>query len=65
MTMAATKRARVDRAMVKEIRVVGNEEGEGDSCNKGGLMGIGRRPTDDKAEIVSGVICLRFKFNFL
>jgi hypothetical protein len=28
--MAATKRARVDRAMVMEIRVVGNEEGKGD-----------------------------------
>ncbi len=30
MTMAATKRARVDRAMVTEIRVVGDEEGKGD-----------------------------------
>jgi hypothetical protein len=30
MTMAATKRARVDRAMVMEIRVVGDKEGEGD-----------------------------------
>ncbi len=30
MTMAATKRARVDRAMVTEIRVVGDEEGEVD-----------------------------------
>ncbi len=30
MTMAATKRARVNRAMVMEMRVVGNEEGEGD-----------------------------------
>jgi hypothetical protein len=29
MTMAATKRARVDRAMVTEIRVVGDEVGEG------------------------------------
>jgi hypothetical protein len=29
MTMAATKRARVDRAMVMEIRVVGNKEGKG------------------------------------
>ncbi len=29
MTMAATKRARVDRAMVMEIRVVGDKEGEG------------------------------------
>jgi hypothetical protein len=28
--MAATKRARVDRAMVTEIRVVGDEEGKGD-----------------------------------
>ncbi len=28
-------------------------------------MGIGRRPTDDKAEIVLRVICLRFKFNFM
>ncbi len=27
--MAATKRARVDRAMVTEIRVVGDKEGEG------------------------------------
>ncbi len=35
------------------------------SCNKGGSMGIGRCPTDDKAEIVSRVICLRFKFNFM
>jgi hypothetical protein len=35
------------------------------SCNKGGSMGIGRRPTDDKAEMVSRVICLRFKFNFM
>ncbi len=30
MTMAAMKRVRVDRAMVTEMRVVGNEEGEGD-----------------------------------
>ncbi len=30
MMMAATKRARVDRAMVTEIRVVGDEDGEGD-----------------------------------
>ncbi len=29
MTMAATKRVRVDRAMVTEMRVVGNEEGKG------------------------------------
>jgi hypothetical protein len=27
--MAATKRARVDRAMVTEMRVVSNEEGKG------------------------------------
>ncbi len=30
MTMAATKRARVDRVMVTEIKVVGDKEGEGD-----------------------------------
>ncbi len=29
MTMAAMKRARVDRGMVTEMRVVGDEEGEG------------------------------------
>jgi hypothetical protein len=29
MTMAAMKRARVDRAMVTEMRVVGDKEGEG------------------------------------
>ncbi len=28
--MAATKRARLDRGMVMEMRVVGDEEGEGD-----------------------------------
>ena len=28
--MAATKRARVDRALVTELRVVGDEEGEGE-----------------------------------
>ncbi len=28
--MAATKRARVDRAMVMEMRVVGDEEGKDD-----------------------------------
>ncbi len=28
--MAAMKRARVDRAMVTEMRVVGNKEGKGD-----------------------------------
>ncbi len=42
MTMAATKRARVDRAMVMEMRAVGNEEGEGndkkdDVDDKGGV----------------------------
>ncbi len=30
MTMAAAKRARVDRAMVMEMRVVGDKEGMGD-----------------------------------
>jgi hypothetical protein len=30
MTMAATKRVRVDRAMVTEMRVVGNKVGKGD-----------------------------------
>ncbi len=29
MTMAATKRARVDRAIMTEMRVVGDEEGKG------------------------------------
>ncbi len=29
MTMTATKRVRVDRAMVMEIRVVGDNEGKG------------------------------------
>jgi hypothetical protein len=29
MRIAATKRARVDRAMVTEMRVVGHEEGKG------------------------------------
>ncbi len=33
--MAAMKRARVDRGMVMEIRVVGNEEGEGDDEKDG------------------------------
>ncbi len=42
MTMAVTKRARVDRAMVTKMRVVGNEEGEGDDAkddvgDEGGL----------------------------
>ncbi len=41
--MAATKRARVDRAMVTEMRVVGNKEGKGDGKkdgvgNKGGVQ---------------------------
>ena len=35
MTMAATKRARVDRAMVTEMRVVGDEEGEGEVAEEG------------------------------
>ncbi len=35
MTMAATKRARVDRGMVMEIRVVGDKEGEGDDEKDG------------------------------
>ncbi len=34
--MAATKRVRVDRAMVTEMRVVGNEEGKGDDKKDGG-----------------------------
>ncbi len=33
--MAATKRVRVDRAMVTEMRVVGNKEGEGDNEKDG------------------------------
>ncbi len=45
--MAAAKRARVDRAMVMKIRVVGDEEGEGDDENddvgdKGGMRRRGR-----------------------
>ncbi len=45
MTMAATKRARVDRAMVTEMRVVGNKEGEGDNKKDGigGEGGVRRR----------------------
>ncbi len=35
MTIAATKRARVDRAMVTEMRVVGGEEGEGNDEKDG------------------------------
>jgi hypothetical protein len=47
MTMAATKRARVDRAMVTEIRVVGNKEGKGndekdDVGDEGGVRQRGR-----------------------
>ncbi len=47
MTMAAAKRARVDRAMVMEIRVVGNKEGEGndekdDVGEEGGVRRRGR-----------------------
>jgi hypothetical protein len=42
MTMAATKRARVDRAMVTEMRVVGDKESKGndkkdDIGDKGGV----------------------------
>ncbi len=33
--MAATKRARVERAMVMAMRVVGNKEGEGDDEKDG------------------------------
>ncbi len=33
--MAATKRARVDRAMVTEMRVVGDKEGEGNNKKYG------------------------------
>ncbi len=45
--MAATKRARVDRAMVMEIRVVGDEEGKGDDekddvGDEGGVRRRGR-----------------------
>ncbi len=35
MTMAATKRARVDRAMVTEMRVVGDKEGKSDDKKDG------------------------------
>ncbi len=47
MTMAATKRARVDRAMVTEMRVVGDEEGKGndekdDVGDEGGVQQRGR-----------------------
>ncbi len=42
MTMAGTKRARVDRVMVTEIRVVGDKESKGndekdDVGDKGGM----------------------------
>jgi hypothetical protein len=33
--MAVTKRARVDRAMLTEMRVVGDKEGEGDDKKDG------------------------------
>ncbi len=47
MMMVATKRARVDRAMVTEMRVVGNEEGKGDDekdgiGEEGGMQQRGR-----------------------
>ncbi len=35
MTMAVTKRARVDRALVTEMWVVGNKEGKGDDEKDG------------------------------
>ncbi len=43
MTMAGTKKARVDRAMVMEMRVVGNKEGKGgdekdDVGDEGGMQ---------------------------
>jgi hypothetical protein len=44
MMMAATKRARVTRAMVTAMRVVGDEEGEGkDEKDGGGNEGGVRR----------------------
>ncbi len=36
MMMAATKRARMARAMVMAMRVVGNKEGKGDDKKDGG-----------------------------
>ncbi len=47
MTMAAMKRARVDKTMVTEMRVVGDEEGEGndekdDVGDEGGVRQRGR-----------------------
>ncbi len=43
--MAATKRARVERAMVMAMRVVGDEEGEGDieKDGVGNEGGVGQR----------------------
>jgi hypothetical protein len=35
MTMAATKRARVDRAMVMEMKMVGDKEGKGNNKKDG------------------------------
>jgi hypothetical protein len=47
MTMAAMKRVRMDGAMVIEIRVVGDKEGEGDDKkddvgDEGGVQRRGR-----------------------
>jgi hypothetical protein len=47
MMMAATKRARVERAMVMAMRVAGDKEGEGDNKkdgigNEGGVQQRGR-----------------------
>ncbi len=47
MMMAATKRARVKRAMVRAMRLVGDEEGKGNDekdgvSNKGGVRRRGR-----------------------
>jgi hypothetical protein len=47
MTMAVTKKARVDRAMVTKIRVVGDKEGKGndkkdDVGDEGGVQRRGR-----------------------
>jgi hypothetical protein len=36
MVMAATKRARVERAMVMAMRVMGDEEGKGNNEKDGG-----------------------------
>ncbi len=45
MTMAVMKRARVDRVMVTEMRVVGDKEGEGndEKDNVGDEGGVQRR----------------------